>query len=598
VEKLIGIPVSPGVAVGPAVLLLRHPMAMRYAVAGAHVPREIARLNRARELSAQQLGEIGARVAAGVGADLAQLFEAQLLMLDDRLLVPRARDIITHERVNAEWAVQRAFDELCEVLEGAGDEYLRERRGDIADVVGRLRRNLYTTTGRRQDPFLDLDEGAVLVADELPPSLAVQLDRRRVIALATDTGSRTHHSAILARSIGLPAVVGLSRATSVVRPGMTVLIDGTLGEVLVEPPADLIAERLARRDAPAPHPAPAVSRPGAPIATSDGIPVRLEANIEFPSEIEAARASGAQGIGLFRSEFMLGGEGPETLDEGQQYAVYRQLAEGMAPLPVTIRTFDFGDPQGFDGEFGARGAAGASAGAPGGPLGMRAIRLSLDRLEGLRVQLRALVRAARHGHVRVLLPFVTSVDEVRRVRVELDAIRAGVTAIDGLDPELPLGAMIEVPAAALTADLLADDVDFFSVGTNDLVQYCLAVDRTDGRMARLYEPLHPAVLRMIRLVVKGAQAKDRVVEVCGEMAAEPASLAVLLGLGVTAFSMNPVSIPAARRVIRGLTLRDAARLARAAMRLKTGREVAAFVTREIGSAAARPSGGPQGDDGE
>lgn len=571
-ERLIGIPVSPGVAWGPAVLLLQHPLAVRYAIAGAHVPREIARLNRARELAFEQISEIRTRVAAHAGADLAQLFEAQLLMLDDRMLVPRAREIIAGERVNTEWALQRAFDEICAIFQGADDAYLRERRGDVADVVGRLRRNLHAASGRHPDLFRELAPGSILLADDLPPSLAGQLDRSPVVGLGTDTGSRTHHSAILARSLGLPAVAGLGRATARVLPGTLVLIDGTGGELVVEPSAELIEALRSRRAAAAERAASVPVGTVAPLATSDGVAIRLEANVELPSEADVARAAGAEGVGLFRTEFVMGGQALAAFAEDEQYAAYRDLVERMAPWPVTIRTFDLDESQAGGPAFGAVLPEPGYEPESRGPLGLRGVRLSLHRPDSFLVQLRAIVRAARHGTVRVLLPFVTSAAEVREARVLLQAARAAVTAEDGQDPDIPLGIMIEVPSAALTADLLAEDADFFSIGTNDLVQYCLAADRSDGRMARMYEPTHPAVLRAIRMVVRAARHRRRPVAVCGEMAGDPASLVLLLGLGVTAFSMNPASMPAARRAIGATSVRDARRLARSAMNLGTGRD--------------------------
>ncbi len=572
-HRLSGIAASPGVAWGPAVLLLQHPLALRYAVTPAAVDHELSRLGRAESLARQQLADIRRRVSATAGPDLAQLFEAQLLMLDDRLLVPRAREIIAADLVNAEWAVQRAFDDICAVFASVGDEYLRERRGDVADVVGRLRRNLQVEGGERRDLLGGLAEGSVLVADELPPSVAGQLDRRRVVGLVMDAGSYTHHSAILARSLGLPAVAGAAGATGVVRPGAFVLVDGTAGEVVVDPdPVSIESarERQGRSRARTRKAAAAA----APAVTADGVAITLEANIELPSETEAARAAGAQGIGLFRSEYLLGSAPVDTLGEEQQFEIYRDLAASMAPLPVTIRTFDLDEAQ-ADGASGLHEESGGESHR--GPLGMRAIRLSLSRREVFGRQLRALVRAARHGHVRVLFPFVTSLDELRDARAALRAVEVEVSAADGLRPVMPVGAMIEVPSAALTADLLADEVEFFSIGTNDLVQYCLAVDRSDGRMAGLYEPLHPAILRVIRFVLSAARSRRRTLSVCGEMAGDPASLAVLLGLGVTAFSMNPASIPAARALIGRMSLRDSWQLARTALRRRTGREVAALV---------------------
>jgi phosphotransferase system enzyme I (PtsI) len=565
VKLLTGQPVSPGVSTGRAALLLQHPLVLRHAVTEAQVPREIARIEQARELSRSQLSDIRTRVSESAGGEMAQLFEAQVLMLDDRLLVPRARDLVRREHVNAEWALQRAFDEICDLFLSVGDDYLRERRGDVADVVGRLRRNLYPG-GARRDVLEDLEPDSVLVADDLLPSQAWQLGRRRVAGLVIEAGSRTHHSAILARALGIPAVAGVADATSVIAPGDLVLLDGVSGELLIEPPDATVQEAVARDRSARQSAGVMVPRVPEPVRTLDGRPIRIEANIELPAEVDAARAAGAEGIGLFRSEFMLGGDAAALYDESRQYAWYRELIERMAPLPVTVRTFDVDEshaalPEG-DRRPGVRDA-----------LGLRALRLSLGRPDLFVTQLRALVRAARVGPLRILLPFVTSVDELRDARRLLARVREEVRAQDGQDPDIPIGAMIEVPSAALTADLLADEVDFFSIGTNDLVQYSLAVDRTDGRMAHLYEPLHPGILRLLRLVVRAGRVMGKPVTVCGEMAAEASSLALLVGMGVTTFSITPTAFPAARDLIERLTSSDARQLARAALRLRTGHEV-------------------------
>jgi phosphoenolpyruvate-protein phosphotransferase (PTS system enzyme I) len=575
-QRLTGTPASDGVACGPAVLLFQHPLALRYALSDARLEREMARLERARERTRRQLADIRDRVATSGGSELAQLFEAELLMLDDRMIVPRAREIISGERVNADWAVQRAFDEVCALFSGMGDEYLQERRGDVADVVGRLKRNLLSTEGSRRDVLEDLEEGSVLIADDLWPSMAGQLDRRRVAGLIIESGSRTHHSAILARSLAIPAVVGLLGATSAVRPGQLVLIDGTSGEVLIDPPAEVVeAARDRHRSAQVVRsfvvvPASEETR------TADGVPIRIEANVELATEADAARAAGARGLGLVRSEYLLGFDSVENLGEERQFRAYREIVERMAPLPVTIRTFDLDESQTI-GTSSHGDEQRSTDGLSRGPLGMRALRLSLDRRDLFVVQLRALVRAARFGRLRILFPFVTSVDEVRAATAALRAVQRELTAADDRDPDIAVGAMIEVPSAALTADLLADEVDFLSIGTNDLVQYCLAVDRTDGRMAGLYQPLHPAILRVVRFVVSAARTRRRELAVCGEMAAEPGLLAILLGLGVTTVSMTPASIPGARRMIGRLALSDAKQLARKAMRQRTGHDVAALV---------------------
>jgi len=592
VTRIPGLPVSPGVAWGPAALMLQRHPTMRYGIPAADVDREIGRLDQAREVSATQLRAIRARVAQRAGADLASLFEAQVLMLDDALLVPRARRIVESDRVNAEWALDRAFDEFCAVFAEVGDDYLRERRGDVADVVGRLRRNLLPASAGGVRVLAGLAAPAVLVADDLAPSFAAQLDPSMILGLALETGSRTHHSAILARSLGIPAVAGAPAVTAQIRPGTTVLVDGDAGEVVIDPAQDVVDQarsRRARRVASAGS-APA-SAPG-PVTTADGVAVRFLANIERIDEIDAARAAGAEGIGLFRSEFLLAGRAVEAFDEEAQYRVYRDVVERMAPHPVAIRTFDVDEAQIAGGGPGEPddGARAREAGLSRGPLGLRAIRLSLGHRAAFETQLRALARAGRHGAMRMLLPLVSSVDELREARAALRSATRDVGGSGPRTPAMPVGIMIEVPSAALTVDLLAAEADFFSIGTNDLIQYCLAVDRTDGRVAGLFDPLHPAILRVIRDIIRLARPSGREVALCGEMAADPGALVLLLGLGVTEFSMSPAAIPEARELVRQVTMREARRTAVRAVSRPTSTDIAALLAARFPALASWPAG--------
>jgi phosphotransferase system enzyme I (PtsI) len=587
--RIAGLPVSPGIAWGPAALLLQRHPAMRYGIPAAHVGRELARLEQARATSAAQLRAIHTQVVQRAGADLASLFEAQLLMLEDDLLVPRAGRIVEAEQVNAEWALDRAFDEFCAVFADVGDAYLSERRGDVADVVGRLRRNLRPAGAGGMRMLADLASPAVLVADELAPSLAAQLDPAFILGLAFEGGSRTHHSAILARSLGIPAVASAPSVARHIRPGTLVLVDGDAGEVVIDPSPEVLESARLRRDRRAPS--IGAGAPG-PVATTDGVAVRFQGNIERLEEIDAARAAGAEGVGLFRSEFLLGGRAIDAFDEEAQYRIYRDVVERMAPHPVAIRTFDLDELQAS-----GRADGGADDEEPGhdpglshGPLGLRAIRLSLRHREAFDTQLRALARAGRHGAVRVLLPFVSSVDELREAKA---ALRAATREVEGAGLSvglLPVGVMIEVPSAALTVDLLAAEADFFSIGTNDLIQYCLAVDRADGRVAGLFDPLHPAILRVIRQVIRLARPRGRQVALCGEMAADPAALVLLLGLGVTEFSMNPAAIPEAREIVRRVAMAAARRAAARAVGLPTSMDIAALLAARFPALASSPAG--------
>ena len=580
-QRLTGIGVSPGVVSGRAVILIQRAQVLRYQVAPARLPHELARLDESRGRSREQLVEIRARVAER-RPEMSSLFDAQLLMLDDPMLVARAADIIRHERVNAESAVQQAFDEFSALFDDMADPYLQERKGDVGDLVGRLRMNLRRNVASPRDLLRELDESSVIVADELTPSLAAQVDWTKVRGFATDAGSRTYHTAILARSLDVPAVVGLHNASERIQPGQIIVIDGSAGQVILDPTPDELTRAAHYADDRHPS-SSAEGEPRGPAITADGAAIRLDANIEFPDDMAAARYAGAEGIGLYRSEFLLASDIEVVGDEDRQYTLYRGMLEAMAPGWVTVRTFDVDEDQ-----LAARRVRHPLT--PGwqpdearaSRQGRRGLRLSLIRPELFRVQIRALLRAASHGQLRILFPFVSSVTQLRAARAMVAEAAADVARRGQTPPRVPIGVTIEIPAAAYTADLLAREVDFFAIGTNDLIQYCLAVDRADERVSQLYEPLHPAILRMI-LMVRRAAARQRIpVSVCGEMASDPALLALLVGLGLTEFSMTPGAIPVARQVLAELRRDDLRALARRVMRLATVDEIESELTAALG----------------
>jgi phosphotransferase system enzyme I (PtsI) len=570
-RRLTGVGVSSGAVSGRAVILIQRARVLRYHVPAGRADQELQRLERGREKTRQQLVDIRARVARVRGRDLAALFDAQILMLDDPMLLPRAAAIVRERHVNAEWAVEQVFDELSSVFDEVADPYLRERKGDVADLVGRLSLNLRKEGSTARDLLREVEEASILIADELTPSLAAQVDWNRIRGFATDAGSRTHHTAILARSLEVPAVVGLHDASTVIQPGQLVVIDAAANEVIVDPDPDVLArvERGVQEGRRTPTAPPDPRRPA---VTADGVRVRLEANIEFPDDLPAARYVGAEGIGLYRSEFLLS-DGLRGEDEDGQYEVYRRLVEGMAPDPVTIRTFDV-DEEALTAQVENDPAlAWNSADDRGGRQGLRGLRLSLVRPALFQPQLRALLRAARHGSLRILFPFVSSVEQVRAARQAIAEAAAGLARRGEDVPSVPVGVMIEIPAAAYTADLLAQEVDFFTIGTNDLIQYCLAVDRADDRLASFYAPLHPAILRVIMMVRRAASRRGIPVSLCGEMAADPALLTLLVGLGLRTFSMTPGAIEVAKQTLGELRADDLRVLARRVLRLATVAEI-------------------------
>ena len=571
-QRLTGVGVSPGVAVGRAVILTLRTDAIRFPIPPDRVDREVGALHAACEQSRLQLQDIRTRIQEARGAELAAIFDAQILMLDDSLFVGRAEQIIRSERVNAAWAVHRAYEELGAVFASFEDPYLRERENDVADVAGRLRMNLRHGVRGARDLLSELDGPSILIADELTASLAAQLDWTRIQGFALDAGSRTYHTAILARSLTIPAVVGLHDAAAQIAAGTPVILDGTTGELFADPTPEAIDD--ARSKVAARLQRPAVTREnvdgGGPALTADGVSIRLQANVELLEDLALLREHGAEGVGLYRSEFMLSGQSLGSATEEAQYAMYRSLIEQVAPQPVTIRTFDVDERQLAYGGERRRGRA-----------GLRGLRLGLARPGLLRTQLRALVRAGAHGRLRVMFPLVTGVHEMRQARRMLVEVSAEL----GLAAPA-VGAMVEVPAAAVAADLLAREVDFLTIGTNDLIQYCLAVDRTDDRMSEFYEPLHPSVLRLIRMVCRAARRHRVPVSLCGEMASDPALLGLLIGLGLTDFSMTPAAIPLARQAIHDIRADHARALASHALTLATAEEIQTYLLEALATSAA------------
>ena len=568
-----GLGVSPGVAVGHALVIERRAVPIfRVIVPAEGVEGEVARLQRAVARSREQLVAIRERVSKEVGRPHGYIFDAHLLMLDDPLLVERAADVIRADHVNAEWALRTVSEQLRGRFDALSDAYLRERGTDLDDVQGRILMNL---RGAGDAPSLSRLPGSfVVVADELLPSEAAELDWDRVLAVATDQGSPTHHTSILARSLGIPAVVGLVSASRDVPPGALVVVDGSRGELVLEPSAPMLAGFRATQERDRREDEALQSIRGVPCVTLDGVRIHLLANAEFPDEADTAVLHGAEGIGLFRSEYLLGRSGRWPSEE-QQVEVYRKLLDRLRPWPVTVRTWDVA----------------AEDLAPGGPtsanpaLGQRASRLIGRDPAPFRAQLRALLRASEDGPLRVMFPFVAGPSDLRVVLDLLAEARESLRAEGrSCGEEMPVGVTLEVPSAAVTADLLSPDVDFFTVGTNDLIQFLLAVDRVDPRVSNLYEPLHPAVLRTIASIVAAGAAASVPVSVCGEMASDPLDAVVLIGLGVRELSMSAGAIPRVKAVLRAVSAEDARRLAQTALGLPTAAAIEAMLRRELAGA--------------
>ncbi|HKQ62937.1 MAG TPA: phosphoenolpyruvate--protein phosphotransferase [Candidatus Polarisedimenticolaceae bacterium] len=541
---LRGLGVSGGVAVGWVHLL--HADALPVVpepIPPERVAEEVERFHRARRAARAELKDLRARVLRVLGERYAGILDAQLLILDDPSLVEPTQQHIRLGRVSARWALAEAVAELGRRFDVVEDPYLRERGGDLSDVHRRLQRRL---RGPRPNDGRALQGPLVAVAPALGISDVLALSRRGVVGLALDGGGPTAHSTILARTLGLPTVVGLVELSRWACEGDAVIVDGQRGEVTLHAEQATQQGAAARRRDWLEREAAMVAERELPAVTADGTEVTLRANVELPGEVEAAVRYGARGVGLCRSELLFLGSGTQLADEQAHHDAYVQIGEAVAPHPAVIRTLD------LPGE-----AAGPS---------LRGIRLWLRRPDLLRPQLRALLRAAARADLRILLPLVTTAEELeearRWIRQEAEQLRAAGTAVR---EDVPLGAMIEVPAAAVAADVLAARADFFSIGTNDLIQYALAVDRSDGAVGQLYQPLHPGVLRLLRGVVECARPRALPVALCGEMAADPLLVPVLIGLGLRELSVRPGAIAEVRGAIRGARLEDAVRRAKLAV---------------------------------
>lgn len=561
-RALTGLSASPGIVVGPVRLLRWEvPDVPHRIIDDDAIPGEIERFHRAIARARERLRQVRERAEKHAGPEEAAIFEVQVQILEDKELIAEVESYI---RQNL--AADKAFDlvmlEHRQRFARSPVPMLRERVGDLTDVHIRVLSLLLALPDH--DP-VDVPKGtnAILVTHDLTPSLTVQLDREAIAGIATDSGTRTSHVAILARSLGLPAVVGLRDATARLRGDETVVLDGSSGLLLVNPSPAEIDAFLHRADAEKRTEAELLKLADVEPVTTDGVRITLRANVDLPEDAEFAARSGAEGVGLMRTEFLMVGRAAMP-DEEEQYREYRRVVQAFAGHPVVIRTYDLG---------GDKLPVGGFPTEPNPFLGWRAIRMCLDESDLFKVQLRALLRAALHGEVHIMLPLIVTLDEVRAARRLLKEAAAEL-ADRGVPHkhEVPLGIMVETPAAAVAADTLAEDVDFFSIGTNDLVQYTLAVDRGNANLVGRFTPLHPAVLRLIQQIVEVAQRYNLPVAVCGEMASQPVTAFALLGLGLRELSVNPRAVPSVKRIIRGVSAGFAAEAAQAALSARTAAE--------------------------
>jgi phosphoenolpyruvate-protein phosphotransferase (PTS system enzyme I) len=545
---LIGLAASPGIAIGQCWTVERRKVRTpKRRLAPEEVDDEAARFRTALDVSDQQLAEVRQKIeraeAAG-GAEHTAIIDMHRMMLKDEMLVHEAQRLIREERLNAEWAVKRALRKIKGAFHEHADEYFKERRADIDFVGERIIKNLL---GETPDVDEVPPEGAIVVAHDLSPAdTALLLHERKVAAFVTDAGAKTSHTAIVARALEVPAVVGVGRITSCAERGDWIVVDGGRGVVVINPTPEERGQYEAARARRMKDERELLRTRDLPARTQDDVQLRLAGNVEFVEEVPSLLAHGGEAVGLYRTEFLYMGR-PDLPGEDEQYRNYRRILESLAPRPVTIRTFDLG---------GDKLPSGMRVHADNPALGLRAIRYCLRQPQLFRTQLRALVRASVHGNLKIMFPMVSGVAELRAARRALEEAREELRAEGVPMKDVPVGIMIELPSAAMIADRLARECDFFSIGTNDLIQYTIGIDRQNKDVAYLYKPLHLAVLRMLKLVCEAGRAAGVPVSMCGEMAGEPVNALVLLGLGVSELSMNGPSIPVVKRIIRAAKAAD------------------------------------------
>ncbi|MGQ9470791.1 MAG: phosphoenolpyruvate--protein phosphotransferase [Candidatus Aminicenantales bacterium] len=571
--RLRGTGVSPGIAMGKCLVTEVSTLTFRREnIPASQVENEVERLRKAVAETEKELLEIRDRIKKVAGEEQAVLLEAHLLILRDKSLCSSLKKVIRQEKVKAEWALAEANRKYQEVFKTINDEYFRQRQADISDVLLRIQRNLKPEKIKSKDQAHDRQ--VILVAHDLLPSEAAsRFGSGNVIGVALDMGGPTSHTAILARSLNIPAVVGLRNITAQIKSGDFLIVDGTDGEVLVNPPLAVRKEFQSKKEKYDKYRSELRKTASLPSVTLDGVRFTPLANIELPEEVTLAFSLGAEGIGLFRSEFIYL-QRPSLPGEEEHLEVYLKLARKCHPRPVYIRTLDIG---------GEKSLTKLNIEAEPNPaLGLRAIRFSLKNQELFRVQLRAILRASYLNNVRVLFPMVTELEEILMVKEIVREVKAelGKQRLK-FDESIPIGVMIEVPAAAAIVDFLVEEVDFISIGTNDLIQYYLAVDRSNEHVSYLYKPLHPSVLRLLKQVIQRADEAGKEVAVCGEMAADPLSALLLLGFGLRNFSMNPIFIPRIKKALRSVEFRTVQEAAEKALSLKTSQDIEEYFIERI-----------------
>lgn len=569
--RLRGIGVSPGIAIGEVLLTERVIFTQRKeSIPPDKVEDELARLRKAVERTRIQLKRVKEQIKNKLGEDHSFILEAHLLMLEDKSLQASLQKIINKENYRAEWALSCVHDKYKKLFESISDEYLKQRQSDITDVLTKVYKNLESPALKKSD---DRGERIIVAHDLLPSEAALRLSKGNVLAVAIDMGGQTSHTAILARSLNIPAVVALRNISQRVKSGDYIIVDGTDGEVIVNPPLAIRKEFFSKKERYDDYRKELRKTAKLKSSTLDDFKFYPFANIELPEEVKPALSLGAEGIGLFRSEFIYL-QSTSLPTEDDHYSIYSRIAKEIHPFPVYIRTIDLGGEKNLPQLKIEK--------EPNPALGLRAIRLSLRDRGLFRIQLKAILRASYLGNVRVLIPMITEIEEIQEIKILLREVKEELMMKRvKFDEKIPLGVMIEVPAAAAMTDLLAKEVDYLSIGTNDLIQYYLAVDRSNEFVSYLYKPLHPSILRLVRFIIATAHREGKEIAVCGEMAADPLTAIVLLGFGLKNFSMNPIFIPRIKKALRSVEYKTVKRVVQKALTLKTAQEIEEHIIEKI-----------------
>ena len=567
-----GYGVSPGIAIGRAVIIERREASVfRVPIREEDVASEVNRFTDSLEKTRDELLELKLKVSRSMGDEYASIFEAHAMIVRDPSFADKVVQKIESEQVNAEWALAEVQEELQARFQSFDDEYLRERVADVKDVADRVQTNLQ---GIAHHELSEITHDVIILADDLTPSDTIHFNVRPIVGFATESGGRTSHTSIIAKSLFMPAVIGVPRLTKVIDNDELVIVDGYEGVLIVNPSQAMISEYQSRVLRHEEAERRLLENRTQPAVTKDNHRIALQANIELVEELKDAVRFGAEGIGLYRSEFLYMTKSPVLPTEEEHFQLYRKLAEALAPQECVIRTFDLG------GKKLAREVIGSKEDNP--VLGLRGLRLCMKHRDMFKTQLRALLRASAFGNIKIMFPLVSGVQELRQVKTLVRELRSELDE-QGIayNPDLRIGIMIEVPSAALIADMLATESDFFAIGTNDLIQYSLAIDRSNENVGYLYEPLHPALLRLIKGVIDAGKRGGVPVSLCGEMASDPIYAVVLLGLGLEIFSMNPSAIPVIKNLIRSVRYRDCRRIAELALQKKTAQEIEEFVIESV-----------------